>query len=373
MQVTNILFFIAVGIYSIIMLFFYMNAKTKKTRIIASILMALPLALCAYYFIPKSDYDLVRHYGVATDLADVTDIDSFVKVASRHDLEILPQPFSMIVGKTGNLALMQTVIVFIGYALLFYMLIDYKSRKNVQNGIFVPVMLMVVFGQHMLFYFSGLYNYFAINLFAFAVYLNYIVGAKRLPIALYILSAFVHSSMLLPLGLMIIFKLKRNKIGLGFLIFMAIIFLFFDAIVGALADFTNLDILIGIKNTYNSYLAHNDRMMQLYDGFYLIMTVTKILVALAACWIQRGSKDNQRIRGYTYLIVVATIILSISSIALTRFSSLVLFVAFPIIIDALSRRGAEAQALTLTTYVIAIVYAIYSINTMLPLISVVGA
>lgn len=370
LQPSTVLLTLVLGLYLVMSVVLYLNAKTCRRKVISSILMGIFFAVLAYMFVPESDFDLVRHHEMASRFADVANVDDFWAVVHTNNLEFLPQLFDFVIAKIGNYNLMQATIVLFGYSMLFYMLIDYKWRLNLSNSKFLMVALLTIFGQHILFYFSGLFNYFAINIFAFAVYLDYIKGKKKISFALLLLSLLIHDSMLLPFILLLLFKVKRGNISKRFLVlFTVVALLWFGVILKFVVEKIDVDFLTNIKRAYDMYVAHNDNMLTLYDGFYLFMSVTKIAVALLACWVQRKNENMQLIRNFIYLLTAAIVVLSISSIAFTRFSTLVLFIALPLIMDAMAKKRVKFNWLLITSVtLLGLLYFAYSVYVLSPLI-----
>ena len=370
MEMTNVLFLMMLCLYELVMFMFYLKAKTRRAKVITSFMMALGFALSAYAFVPKSSYDLVRHHEMAENFAQLPSFSAFLETIGDYDLELLPQLYSFMIAKIGDYNLMQSIIVLIGYGLLFYILKDYKDHKRLTNGKFLMVVLLIIFGQHILFYFSGLYNYFVINLFAFATYIDYVKRRKKIAWVIYLLSPLIHSSMFLPLLLMVFLKMKKGKITIRTSFVFAIILLLFSTIMNLIVGVVDINYLSGLVKTYNNYMLHNDYMMSFYDGFYLFMSITKIFIVLLACWMQRKSSENEALRNFAYLMSVAIIILSFSSIAITRFSSLALFVALPLIFDIICQKNRNAARFMVLISGVAMMYFLYSLWTIIPYINV---
>lgn len=365
-----IIFIICVAV----ILMIYLRAKKTSTKIISSVLMGILIATIAYFFLPNDNYDLVRHWEVVNRFKDVESFDAFLRVSNSCDLEVLPQVYSFVIAKIGDYHLLPAILALLGYSPLFYMMIDYKNRIKIPTFKFIGVMLVMIFGQHMLFYFSGLYNYFAINMFAFAIYMDYVVGKRIFPWIVYLLSPFMHISMLLPLALMIIAKLMKNKITLRFVAIFALFFALFSWIMNYTIDITNIEFLSAVKATFDSYVAHNTSLMSLYDGFYLYMSVTKIGLAVLACYSIRKNNQYGNLSLYIYFLAAIVIVLSVSSIAITRLSSLILFISLPIIMDVVND-GIKKERTSLwpfAIYILGVSYAIYTIMVITPFIQLGG-
>lgn len=349
----------------------YLTAKRSNSIIFSSILMGTMIGLVAYNFIPRGNYDLVRHWESAKMFENTHTFEHFWEVSSKVELEVLPRFYSWMIAKTGNYNLLQFFPVAIGYGMLFYILADYRKKMNLNIMKFIGVTILLIFGQSTLFYFSGLYNYFAINVFAFALYLDYTKGRRALPYMLYVIAPFIHTSLFLPLLLLIIFKIRKNRINIRFLIIIGITMLFFDRLLSLMAGQLNIDLLNIASRTYQAYISGNDRFMSLYDGWYLFMSVTKISFVLIVCFMQRGKERNNKICGFLMLLTETIIILSVSSIAMTRFSSLILFTALPPIIDVCRKNDKHSRLVAASAWALGVAYMIYDLHQILPLINII--
>lgn len=368
MTIVEVLYWILLLLFVIVGALLYLGARSKKRAFVASIIMAIPLAICAYNFVPNSNYDLAKHHKLAGQLSTVESADAFIMKTEKTDLEILPQAYSALIGKIGDVDLMQAIVVLVGYSMLFYMLIDYRNQKNIKNSAFIPAVLLAIFGQHILYYFSGLYNYLAINILAFATYCYYMKDMKKTAVCLCILSLFIHSSSIYPIALLVLFVLRKEKISLRLIAGLAIAIILLEYIMTFAIGVLNISALEGIRGTYDAYVKYNGRMVDKYDGFYLIMTVTKIFISLLACWVARSTMRNNKMGQLCILISVTMIMMSISSIAITRFSTLALYMAVPTIMDVTSSGKKSAKIMSFFTWTIGLMYAGYSIITIAPYI-----
>lgn len=371
-DISKVLLFLGVLAYGVLSLACYLKARTLRGKIITSLMMGVFFAILAYNFVPKDDYDLVRHWSKVDRFRNVETFDSFVSTVNSNKMEFLPQLYSFIVAKMGDLNLLQSLLVFGGYSMLFYILVDYKNKVGMGNGKFLILMPLIIFGQHTLYYFSGLYNYFAINLFAFAMYLEFIKGKKKIPFLLYLITLFIHNSMILPFALLLLFRLMRKKLTTKTIVIFIIALTSVALIVDLMVNTFGIAYFENIRNIYHDYVRLNDNMMKYYDGFYLFMSITKIGIALLACWMQRKNKIMGQIRDFVILLSIAVIILSFSSIAITRFSSLILFVSIPLIVNAMSQNNKNTKFFLMLVAILSAIYLVYTVRVMAPMIQMGG-
>ena len=362
------LFWALIILLTAVLFMFYYNSKSKKRTIIASILMAVPLAICAYNFVPNSNYDLVRHHNLARKMAGIETVEGFVKKAEKTNLELLPQVYSLLVGKTGDLNIMQALAVLAGYGILFYILLDYRNTKGLKARVFLPLLFTTIFGQHILYYFSGLYNYLGINIMALAMYLYYMKGTKMLAVILCVLSLLIHNSMLYPIALWILFIMRKEKVTIRFILFLIVSVISLNLIMDFAVDNLGISMLDGVKNTYGAYVEHNEGMIDKYDKFYMVMTVIKTLIVLLACWMQKDRIEDEKMGKMSLLIIITMIAMAFSSIAITRFSSLAVFVAIPTIANAASSNKKVAKIYRAILSLVGLLFTTYSLLTIYPYI-----
>ena len=201
---------------------------------------------------------------------------------------------------------------------------------------------------------------------------GYIEKKKIIPYVLYVLMPFVHSSMFLPVGVLAIFKLKRGKVSLKFLLATIIVTLFIDQLLTFISQNTSIELLRSITYTFNSYVKHNDKMYTFYGGIYLIMSILKMGFVLLMCFVGRKNKDIARSTTLTVLLSAVIMTLSISSIAMTRFTALIFFIALPVIMSNLAQNTQNSRHLSLLTWILGISFAAYNLYQIVPLIEMGG-
>ena len=105
-----------------IYLYYYIFDKNKK-GIFYSAIIGLTLGICAYYFVPKLDYDLCRHQLIVEELKGLK-FSQFLIIYKQFELEFIPSLYSYIISLANNIDLLQFFVVSLGYAILFYILYD---------------------------------------------------------------------------------------------------------------------------------------------------------------------------------------------------------------------------------------------------------
>ena len=190
--------------------------KRKIHIIIASILVGLFFAMMSYIFIPDANYDLIRHHNESMAYLNVDTIADYNRVSESRNshLELIPQLLSFLISRTGDFNLLQALVCFIGFFSLSYVMLDYKVRVKANNVHFLIIYLCALFAQSIVHYFSGLYFYMAICIFVLGLYLDYIEGKRIMSMVLYAIALMVHISLIMPLAVLIVYKILKNKINI---------------------------------------------------------------------------------------------------------------------------------------------------------------
>lgn len=345
--------------------FFYFFAKGKKTAIITSILFGVLIAFFAYNFIPDSKFDLVRHQALVNSYSEVHDVDSFVSVYKSSGMELIPQLYSFVISRIGDVNLLQFFPVAIGYSALFYILVDYKNKIKLKNYKFIPVFILVLFGQSTLYYFSGLYNYTAINLFALAFYLDYFKTKKFSPCILYVSTFFIHTSMVLPIGLLMLYKLCNSKSIKRPVVFgiLGVCVLLLLLLFGGVGEYLIPNIINPLRKMFLSYAGNNERFSRFYRGFGLVVDLIKIGLILMNCWLLRKDKNNSSAKKFVLFLSIVVVALLPISIVVIRFASLALFLSIPMLMDLINDDKRRHQYVLMVYVLVAILFTGYNIRS----------
>ena len=343
----------------------YFFADTKKSIVFLSIMLGVLVGFFAYNFTPANNYDLVRHQSIVEKYETVDDISSFVAVYNSSNREPLPQLYSYLISRTGNSNLLQFFVVTIGYSALFYILADYKKRVGLSNANFVPIFILILFGQHTLYYFSGLYNYVAINLFALAFYLDYFHEKRAIPYMIYISTFFIHTSMVLPLMILLLFKLNKNRLSKRLYFFSAI-----TVLIGLLLLLNTGGVEGGgfdtLRMMFNGYSSNNAYYLRFYNGFGLVVDILKIILVFLSYRVTKNVQELKSTRAFVVLALPIIIVLLPISIVLIRFVTLFFFISIPMLISAVKTHSGNIKLLFLAYIICAFIFASYNIYTVYP-------
>ena len=336
-------------------IFLYLKAKTPKQIVLFSILFGALFGFFAFNLTPENTFDIVSHHEKVEAFRGINSLDGYLEISKNIDLEPVPNMLSFIASRFENANILQFIVATIGYSLLLYVLADYKNKKNLNQKRFLPILFLIIFGQSTLYYFSGLYNYLAINIFAFAFYLDYGKKKKITPYILYILTVFVHSGMVMPLAVLLFYKLiiTRNR-SIFFMIAsiasVTLVMFFSTEILSFFIKNFNFSFLTSIRDTLSNYIVKDIIFQRFYHG------------------ILKKDKKRKEI-GYIIMFAISTLFLLTRTVLMARFAALVLFLSIVPIMDTVKDLNTKNKKDVLIMYIIcglALIYTLYCIKVVMP-------
>lgn len=343
-----------------IYIFCYLNNKNKKGILYSSII-GLTLGILAYYFIPRSDYDLYRHQLVVTQLMGIN-FNEFLSLTKEIDLEFLPMLYSYLISFTHNLNLLQFFVVSLGYGILFYILYDYRKISKIKLIPFIFVVLFTIFGFNTLYFISGLYYYIAVILFTLAFYNEYVKnGNKVLSYILYITTLFIHDSMLFALAILLIYKLFSNKFNFKSAMMCIMIFSLSFYVLRFFSTNLNIGFFTTLFNMYKAYITKNDSLKRLYSGTILFIEISKLITTIICIFLQNERKKFKGVNGFILLLSLSTLIMMNRSRVMIRFVMLIQFIGIVPMMDSLSKLKKNKVLLLLMIIILSLLYILYFI------------
>lgn len=152
---------------------------------------------------------MYRHYE---SMNLIKNLDFFEIFNSSYSLVYFNTIIMYIISLTGLFGLYPMLYVSIGYYLLFYMVLEY-SEKNHNSKQDILMMILFVFSIFIFRDFiSGLRNQFAFILCSFAIYIDYFKNKTLIRNLIFILSLFIHTSVIIVILAFTIYKLLEDKI-----------------------------------------------------------------------------------------------------------------------------------------------------------------
>lgn len=223
----------------------------RKNRFIYLVELSIGLAFLAYCWKPNNIYDLYVWQNEAVKLSQMN-YKQFIEYLSSNT-ELINLLVKYIVGKIGNVSLLQLFVVASGYINIFYMLYDSCKEQQIKKMGYIITLIYIIVSLLYLNFISGLFYTWAITILALGIYLYYFKKKKILPMLLLIISILVHTSMIFPIIVFIMFVLSKSKINYKSLIIILILSVSPKVILPALSKYTNIAIFNEINIMYNGY------------------------------------------------------------------------------------------------------------------------
>lgn len=252
--------------------------KDKKHKIVYGILLAIILAIIAYNFIPKEQHDLYRYYFENDCYYANINFERFVREVMFNNSKFLFVILQYIVAQIGNNRILPFIITFIGYSLIFYIIIDFSKIKQVKPIVTVGVLAFFVLTFYHINFMSGLAQGLSIVLSFLAFYMEYIKGKKKWYYKiLYIIPVFIHLSMVAMLFLRVVLQFRLKGRGKICFILILILYTVFPNII-----YQILNVIPGmtmIANKINSYVLNaNSIFISVYDIATLCMLIFSMVI-----------------------------------------------------------------------------------------------
>lgn len=362
-QIVGLLILYSILTFASILLF--NKGKNKINTLIFSFILASFLSFTAYLFTPYQNYDLSRHQELV-EIYEKYDLTDLRKHFNESSLEPIPKVYSYAISKTGNIRLLQYFVVLFGYFIIFYLVADYCKQKKVDIPNFIIIIVLAIFGQSILYFYSGLYNYLAINIFVFAAYTDYIQKKNKKALLLYILSMLIHTSMLFPVAILFLLKIsnnKINKINIGLII---VGILTVTTIVPLLVDSLGIKALEPVAKMLEAYTERDALFHRFYRGIGLIIDIIKIALSVIICIIHRKHKKDSAISSYVLLLIIAILIMLPKAIVVIRFASLAFYISIILLIDLNGNEYKKSKLFFITMALFAGICATYGLHSILP-------
>lgn len=355
-----LLFLVAPIIGLPIYIVLYANCENRKKNIVYSLLIGVVLGIIAYYFIPKTGYDLVRHQSVIYRVTNL-DFKHFLLFTKNYDLEFIPLLYSYIISFFNNPDLLQFFVVSLGYSLILYILNDYKIHTKINKILFIFISLFTMISFQHLYFISGLYFYIATILFSFTLYLEYVKEKnKKTCIVLYIISLLIHNAMFLPFILVVIHKLLKNKFSLKTLLLLLLLFFGSFLIVNYLNQIFDNTITNSIAKMYGNYTKNESHFKIYYSGFLYYLEICKFVIIILSIMF---SNKNKKINGYILTLALMTILMMTKSSVTIRYIMLIQIIGAVPLMDLFKEKMKIQKVFMLfLLFVMILAYSIYYYN-----------
>lgn len=329
MAILALMLFIMFPIVSLpLLLFLYI--KDKKYRILYAILLGLVIGIINYYYMPRSDYDLYRHHIDVINYMSV-DVSTFMKNVLLKS-EPIQISIKYIVSLIGNKNLLQFFVTSVSFMIFFGILGDYAKRISLKTVYFIFIIIFTFTSINILYMLSGLWNQFAMLIFALGYYLLKIEKGNKIINYLIIGSTIlIHSSMMFPIVIFLLFKIFREKVSPGLFITILILFLFPSTLIVFINAVSDIPIFSQIESMYNAYFLQNERFYVFYPFKILMMELAKLFMYFALYFVY--GKDKSKTHKFCLILALSVLMLVINSVVFVRFIFLLQIVGSLFLMD----------------------------------------
>ena len=341
-----------------LLIFLYIIDKDKK-GLFYSILIGVSLGIISYYYVPKEGYDLIKNHNMVLMLQNMKFSD-VVSISGSLDLEFIPVLYSYFISFFNNVDLLQFFVVSGGYSILFYMLYDYRKKVSIDNISFFIISLFIFFGFNTLYFISGLYCYLAFIIFSFVFYSEYVNNKNSLICSiLYILLIFVHNSLLLPVAILFLMKLLKNKFNIKIVISLVLLFVSTFYVLTYLNTIINSASLQRVLMMYNVYTENNDHYKIYYSGIVFFIEISKLVMTLL-CSLKNQKKDITI--NYIFSLSLITILMMIKARLAIRYIMIIQFIGMVPIMNVLKEKKKYRVIYLIVLVILTCIYMAYFIK-----------
>ena len=358
--------FVIVPVISSIFVMFGIMQSTKYRKVYL-VCISFMLAIIAYYLEPPTNFDLYRHHQVVIELQRL-DWGQIFNYA-LEEKEILRVLIMAIVAKIGNIDLLQFVVAFIGYSILFLIIDDYAKRFNIKKWIFILCIAYITFvSLNYINFISGLWNYFAMIVFLLGIYMEYVLKCnKKLCYAIYLITPLIHISLLFMVILKVVFSFAyKEKLNWKTLTITAVIFIVPQLTINLLSHFSNISLVSTIIKMYDSYFVNGSQFEVLHGGVNLALALIRAAICI---YMYTNLKNKEQLDKFTVLALVTTLVLIINAGVFIRYVTMTDFMAIPLFMKYFSQtktKGSLGQLFVICMIIFTIAMAGFKIKTVMP-------
>lgn len=299
-----ILFFVSplIGLFASILALFF----TKKPYRYC-ILIALSLAIIAYFFEPTSAYDLYRIFEKVTWLKEMS-INHFLQMYIGN-IEIGFNFCLYVISNLLNEHFIPAIFCFIGYMIMFYIICDYAQLKQMSSfNVAFTVLIFLLSYQHMLLI-SGIRNFIAMIFFVFLLYVEKIKGKENIfTHLLYIVPVLFHSSMIFFVLIRILLLVKEKFMDKLVIVMAILIAVAPRVILQILSLFQTNALFSTLYDRLNNYLLASTS--NFYSTLILLAMFFQLTLYIYLYWyVQKKKSDVKQNKFYRFVkyILILTI------------------------------------------------------------------
>ena len=303
----------------------FASIKDEKNRFIYLIELAIGLAFLAYCWKPNEVYDLYIWQQQATSLAKMSNTQFWNYAISNS--EFISLAIKYIIGKSENLSLLQFVVVASGYMNIFYILNNSCKKFKISKSNYAITLIYVVGSLLYLNFISGLFFTWALTFFAVGVYLFYCKKNRLLSAIILVLSMLIHTSMIFPMIIFIMYILVKSKIDYKSFFIILFVSVVPNYPLPLLAKNTDIAFLKDLYIMYNGYFL-SDAYNKMNSGGFFIVNILMSAPIYIICFFSKGKKIDVMGK-LSILIDVISLILCMNAPIFIRYSYLSVLLFMP--------------------------------------------
>lgn len=286
----------------------------KKNRIIYMILLAFDIGLISMQLDPsKYGLDLNVYFSIM-DIMKQIKWETFIQTYISQK-EFLTNILYYIFASIGNYHLWTFTATFICYSIMFYIITDYSTIKEISSKQYWIMIALVILFYNNILALTGVRNNFAMMIYLLAVYKEFFREDKKfLYKLLYIIPCFIHMSMALGivLRIILIFYKKPNK---KYIIAVLMVYALSPTIVLSIASKLNGTAIF--SDLYEKTVTYSDSGANILNNVYNLIKIIafmNLFIIFEKIYINQESK----IRNITELICLFTLFSSNYSLVRDR-------------------------------------------------------
>jgi hypothetical protein len=286
----------------------------KKNRIIYMTLLAFDIGLISMQLDPsKYGLDLNVYFSIM-DIMKQIKWETFIQTYISQK-EFLTNILYYIFASIGNYHLWTFTATFICYSIMFYIITDYSTIKEISSKQYWIMIALVILFYNNILALTGVRNNFAMMIYLLAVYKEFFREDKNfLYKLLYIIPCFIHMSMALGvvLRIILIFYKKTNK---KYIIALLMVYALSPTIVLSIASKLNGTAIF--SDLYEKTVTYSNSGANILNNVYNLIKIIafmNLFIIFEKIYINQESK----IRNITELICLFTLFSSNYSLVRDR-------------------------------------------------------
>jgi hypothetical protein len=158
--------------------------------------------------------------------------------------------------------------------------------------------------------------------------------SKWITFPLYFITPLIHSGMFFPVVLIAIFKLFGSKLNVRSISIVLAVFVAPSVLLPLINSLVTIPIFAQLEPMYAAYFQNGTQFLNLYGGNVMTMELLKsaLYIGIGVFLMKSVVGDSMaRLRDFTLLLALSTLILVINGVVFLRFVLLVQFIAAPML------------------------------------------